>query len=262
MGADMDSSAALSERESRDRELFDRIASTYAKKDLKPAHRIARKLRLTQTLKVADFGPAPRVMEIGCGAGFAARYMEGRYGAFVGIDYSEKLISYAREFNRNERATFEVVNINDYEPPEQFDVVFMIGLLHHLDDPAETLTKVLKHLRPGGWVVANEPQSGNPLVSWLRQMRKKVDKNYSDEQLEYARGDLRAIFEKAGLTDIKIVPQGILSTPFAEVSMPAQPLMAPISYICCALDRVLESALSPILYSVAWNLVAAGRRPA
>jgi SAM-dependent methyltransferase len=50
----------------------------------------------------------------------------------------------------------------------QFDVVYCIGVIHHLSDPAAGFTAVLRHTRPGGrfhcWVYARE---GNALIRLL-----------------------------------------------------------------------------------------------
>jgi len=50
----------------------------------------------------------------------------------------------------------------------EFDVVYCIGVLHHLADPGAGFDSVLRHTRPGGrfhcWVYAFE---GNAIVRWI-----------------------------------------------------------------------------------------------
>jgi SAM-dependent methyltransferase len=50
----------------------------------------------------------------------------------------------------------------------EFDLVYCIGVLHHLADPRRGFEAVLRHTRPGGrfhcWVYAHE---GNAIVRWL-----------------------------------------------------------------------------------------------
>ncbi len=79
-----------------DREHFDRIAEEYEHKDLSPGAAKACKLRLTQTLRKVPTTPPPRLLEVGCGAGYAARYLQGRYATYIGIDHSGKLVDIAR----------------------------------------------------------------------------------------------------------------------------------------------------------------------
>jgi len=50
----------------------------------------------------------------------------------------------------------------------EFDVVYCIGVLHHLDSPDAGFAAVLRHTKPGGrfhcWVYAHE---GNAIIRWL-----------------------------------------------------------------------------------------------
>lgn len=250
------------EHEQRDRELFDRIAEEYCRKDLLPATRIARKCRLTQTLRVAKLNSTRALLEVGCGAGFAATYLNGKFGSFVGVDYSEQLIEYANEYNHVPNAEFVTSNIKDFDATSTFDVVFAIGLLHHLDDLQTLMGDMTKMLKPGGWLIANEPQPANPIISLARKVRKKIDANYSSDQRELSSSELRDAYNAAGLEDIRIIPQGFFSTPFAEVPLKPQLLMAPVAAVATAVDKCIECLPAFLTSKLSWNLVVAGRRPA
>lgn len=247
--------------EIRDRELFDRIAETYCRKDLQPASRLARKCRLFQTLKVIQPSEELSYLEVGCGAGFAAEYLHGKFSHFCGVDYSENLISYAKAHQKDPEVDFVTANINDFQPGQQFDVVFAIGLLHHLDDLEVGLGNMMQFLKPGGWLVANEPQPGNPFISLARHIRKRVDQNYSADQRELNKEELRVSFENVGLHNVKVIPQGLFSTPFAEVSMKPQWLFRPISTLACSTDTFLEKIGGQALSRLTWNLVVTGQKP-
>ena len=214
-----------------------------------------------QTLRIVDLPTACSILEIGCGAGFAADYLDGRYNRFTGIDYSHELIGYARTYNASNGVSFETCNIDDFETDEKFDLILMIGLLHHLADPVTTLTRTMAFLKHGGWVVANEPQSGNPFFQLARKIRMSLDEDYSDEQLQYDKQQLVDMFHRAGLSGIQVVPQGLFSTPLAEVAMPFQAVMTPISTLLCALDGAIERSVGGFLMWPFWNLIVAGRRP-
>lgn len=251
---------ALSERALRDRALFDTIAYEYCRKDLLSAHRAARKLRTEQTVRYIPGRNLGSVLEVGCGAGFSAAYLAGAYSKFVGIDYSEKLIDYAREKNNLPGAEFVVGDVNAFAPDELFDVVLMVGFLHHVDDATATLRHLKSFVRPGGWIAANEPQKGNRVISAMRGVRKKVDRKYSDEQLEFSKQEMFAMFGGAGLCDVSVRPHGLFSTPFAEVAMPFQWALTPIVQLACATDRFMESQIPRALEPLSFNLVAVGRR--
>jgi 2-polyprenyl-3-methyl-5-hydroxy-6-metoxy-1,4-benzoquinol methylase len=249
------------DEERKDRALFERIAEKYCRKDLVPASRTARKQRLLRTLASLPRKTGLAVLEIGCGAGFSAQYLSGWYERFVGLDYSANLIDYARRHNTRPGAEFVAVNVKDYDSPSQFDVVIMIGVLHHIHDVPAAMLQMTKLLKPGGYLLANEPQPANPLVRAARKVRKRVDNAYSDDQRELSARDLEQMFEAAGLEDVRILPQGVFSTPFAEVVLKPEIVIRPMSAMACAVDTLLETTLGPLLRPLSWNLVASGRMP-
>ncbi len=249
--------------EERDIALWDAIAEKWAKKDRAASSRAARKQRLLRTLDAipVSMGTDARLLEVGCGAGYSADYLKGRYGSFVGIDYSDELIKCARRENDLPNCTFETANLKDYQPEAPFDVVFMIGVLHHVDDMDAAMSQMVSQVKPGGWIVANEPQPLNPLVHFLRTRRKGHDDDYSDEQREIRPSEFRTMFADAGLESIRVVPQGLFSTPFAEVVMNPQAVTGPLSSLACAVDSVCERLFRGLLMPLSWNLVGVGRRP-
>jgi len=249
------------EREQRDRELFNVHAQAYSLKDLYRPSALARERRLRATLAVLPLDTNVRVLEVGCGAGFSARYLEGLYSEFVGIDYAENLIACAQEYNGTDRAHFLAVHAKEYRPDQAFDVVLMVGVLHHFDEIEKTLRDILTLVKPGGWILANEPQGGNVLIQGARKVRSWVDSAYSPEQTQFTPEALGGLFHGVGLHDIRIVPQGLFSTPFAEVMLKPETFFLPLSKGCIAMDRWAERVLGRYLSSISWNVIAAGRRP-
>ncbi len=252
---------AASSRESRDRELFDRIAAKYCKKDLSASSGIARTHRARRTILAIPRDARGRMLDVGCGGGFSARQLKGRYQTLVGIDYSSKLIEFANEHNASDATSFEVDDLMTFEPQTRFDAVFMIGVLHHIPKRAAAVARMVELLKPGGWVVVNEPQPGNPVCSMARRIRARLDGTYSDEQDELSGGEIRELYRSAGLTDIRTRAQGVLSTPFAEVPIGPSFLTAPLSRAACAVDSVLETLLGPVLRPLSWNIIVAARKP-
>lgn len=246
--------------EACDQALFDRIAKRYCAKDLRAAPRRARQERLWRTLDILPSAKLGRVLEVGCGAGFSARYLENRYDIFVGVDYSKELVDIARERNAVEGASFVAQNIKDYRPEHLFDTVIMIGVLHHFDDVGSTLKHICGFLRPGGWLVANEPQASNVIIQMLRRARTKLDPSYSADQLQFTPTQIRTCFERAGLISISVFPQGLLSTPFAEKAMWPDRFFLPLAHGACMCDRYLETRLSCRLLPWSWNVVACGKK--
>lgn len=251
----------MSEHEIRDRDLFNQIASTYCAKDLARSSKAARKLRLVQSLRRVPWKPGMSILEIGCGGGFTAEYVAGRYQEYVGVDYSDELIDYARAHHGGPGVRFEPVNIKDFRDHRSFDVALMIGVLHHLDDLQETLGGIMGLIKPGGWLVANEPHPANPAIHMARRMRKSIDRKYSSDQKELSGRELRQALDDAGFREVSLVPQGVFSTPFAEVPLRPEAFWAPVCHLACLMDRAVEASLGRLLYPLSWNLVVIGRKP-
>jgi len=242
------------DQEAKDKLLFEQIADSYVRKDLTPYCRIARKQRLDTSLKSIR-QPVGRLLEVGCGAGFTADYLKGKYKSYLGLDYSKNLVAYAERYNSSNQARFLCVNIKDFVTSEKFDVILMIGVLHHIPDPEKILDDLRPLLAQGGCLVVNEPQRGNPLISMLRRIRKKVDAKYSSDQVEFTYDELRAMFEKHDY-EVRCFPQGILSTPLAETRFLPSLLGLPIAWLARIVDPVLELILDyQPLRALAWNIV-------
>lgn len=244
----------------KDRELFNLIAKNYCRKDILSVSRIARKQRLGRTFSVLPANPQARILEIGCGCGFSARYLEGTFAHYDGVDYAENLIRFAREHNSSEKAVFHATDIGDFAPDMKYDVIFMIGVLHHFSHLQVSFDHVVSLLKPGGWILANEPQPSNVLIKMARKIRQGMDPSYSSDQVTLSRKDLRDLYINSGLEQVSVVPQGLFSTPFAEVIVQPQKLFLPIAYFSVLVDRFMERVFGRLLTPFSWNLIAAGSR--
>jgi SAM-dependent methyltransferase len=247
-------------RADSDRELFDSVAEHYSAKDLAAGSRLARRRRLEQTIAAVPGERFERVLEVGCGAGFGAEYLRGRFDRYVGIDHSQRLIEVAREKNSGAGIRFEVTSIEAFEPPSDFDLIFMIGVLHHLEMPSRSLKRMVQWLRGGGHLAANEPQPANPLIRIARRARMRHDSAYSSDQVEFSVDDLRSLFQGAGLEKTEISAQGFLSTPFAEVVLRPDRIIMPLARAACAFDEILEKKNQSWTTKLSWNLIVRGTK--
>ncbi|NKB99551.1 MAG: methyltransferase domain-containing protein [Pseudomonadales bacterium] len=248
-------------RADNDKALFDRIAQDYARKDTHPSASIARKARLQQSMRPLLLPENSDVLEIGSGAGFSAEYLAGQYGSYTGLDYSSELTTYAQQLNAGPGRTFLCADAFQFEPEKEFDLIFAIGVLHHIEAYQDLLLRLSSFLRPGGWLMVNEPHPLNPIVTGARHLRKKFDSGYSEDQDELGPKAIGDAFEAAGLADVAISAQGFLATPLAEVPIDPLWLTRPIANFTSALDRGLAHVLPvSVGLRMSWNVVVTGRK--
>jgi SAM-dependent methyltransferase len=133
----------------------------------------------------ADFFRDKRVLDAGCGTGRHA-YFAAKYGAaeVVGLDLSQAVETARRVLSPFESA--EVVQGDLLQPPLRtaaegggFDLVYSIGVLHHLPDPHEGFRSLVRFVRPGGtiavWVYGYENNGFvRNVVEPLRRVSTKV----------------------------------------------------------------------------------------
>ncbi len=110
------------------------------------------------------------ILDYGCGEGEAASYL-CQYGAksLIGIDISDVAVKKAQErflSVSKPPMEFRVMNAEELELDDNaVDVVFGIGILHHLDLEA-ACKEIGALLRPDGCAIFLEPLGNNPAI-WL-----------------------------------------------------------------------------------------------
>src|SRR6478609_1180534 len=96
------------------------------------------------------------VLDVGCGSGSVTASIAnlvGETGSVTGIDTSAHLIELAKEhYSSLGNVHFEVTDILQYTPTEQFDVVSAARVLQWVANPKEMLIKMAALVKPGGYV--------------------------------------------------------------------------------------------------------------
>lgn len=116
-----------------------------------------------------------RALYIGCGVGdvsFLAASLVGQEGTVVGVDGDRGAVAIARERARSaglDQVSFIESDVRELRFEDPFDVVVGRFVLMYLRDPADTVRRLLMHLRPGGIVAFEEFQidfEGGQRASW------------------------------------------------------------------------------------------------
>ena len=133
--------------------------------------------RWTRHLSPEDWRGAS-FLDVGCGMGRNSLWPM-TYGAREGVavDIDDRSLANARR-NLAGFPRAEVVRASAYDLPfeDRFDIVYSIGVIHHLERPEEALRRMAGAARPGGrvliWVYGRE---GNEwMVSVLDPLRKAL----------------------------------------------------------------------------------------
>lgn len=139
------------------------IAARYSKQPISDEASYQRKLAVTREY----FTPDSEVLELGCGTGSTAILHAPHVKHIQAIDISSKMIEIAKGKAEAEgigNVTFTRSPIDTFEaPPESFDVVLGLSILHLLPDKEAVIAGVHEMLRPGGVFVTSTACLGDSL---------------------------------------------------------------------------------------------------
>jgi SAM-dependent methyltransferase len=160
-----------------------------------------------------------RVLEIGCGTGCDLLQFRKHGATAVGVDVTPEHLRLAQKRNDNAvflcRADARRLPFRD----ESFDYVYSHGVLHHIEQPRQTVKEIFRVLRPGGrfnihvyalwslFLLATVIQHGYRWRLWIENSRDPVHIDL------YTVRKLRQLFEPAEITVQKYLCRQL---PFAE----------------------------------------------
>lgn len=193
-----------------------------------------------------------RVLEVGAADGRTLIEMRkhlGR-GRFVGVEYDRDLLSSLSTLPDD----VQLVQGNAQALPEcidaaSFDVVSLLALLEHLDDPAAALHEAYRVLKPGGLVVATCP---NPFWDGIAGRVGLVDDRHHVQRIDLRR--LRSLVRDAGFGVLdagRFMWAPVASLPYVHVPVRVS--------LAAAIDRVVNAF--PVVRSLCVNAYVVARRP-
>ncbi len=97
--------------------------------------------------------PDEAVADIGAGSGYFARRFAPHAGKVYAVDIDEGLLAIVRKNAPANLVTILAAPDDPKLPEKSVDTIFFCDVLHHIENRAAYLPKLLKPLRPGGRVV-------------------------------------------------------------------------------------------------------------
>jgi len=102
-----------------------------------------------------------RILDLGCGPGNTALKLAQRPCHLTGLDISLEFVKHARQQVQPYQEANWIQSDAEHLPlaNESFDVVVSMGTLHHLPSPEKAVHEIVRLLKPGGWLLAMEPNA-------------------------------------------------------------------------------------------------------
>lgn len=147
---------------------WDKQADKYSKSPIADEEAYKRKLKETQSLFSEDMS----VLEFGCGTGTTAVHHAGQVKHIDAIDISENMLAIGRRRAEDagvKNILFKRCTLLEFDAePASYDVVLGLSILHLLPNRSETLDKVVRLLKPGGFFVSSTACLGDSLMRHIK----------------------------------------------------------------------------------------------
>ncbi len=185
-------------KETQLREEFNRWAETGRGEGMEDGHRNVTE----QIIEMMDLGPADRVLDLGCGVGWATRLMAARLpeGEATGVDVADEMIARARAHSEGIR-NISFHNASATRLPfdeEYFDKALSVESLYYYPDIPAALREVYRVMRTGGRVffMLNLFRENEGSIHWAEKLAVPVH--------VLGEADYRDLFEKAGFQRVAV----------------------------------------------------------
>lgn len=153
-----------------------------------------------QAIELMAILPGARVLDVGCGSGWATRLMAAKAinGRVVGIDIADEMIKLAHDTSLSiPQVEFQVASAERLPFSEgEFNRVFSMESLYYYADVLGALREIRRVLEPGGLFVSvvDLYQENRPSHQWIDDLKVPV-------QL-LSTAQYRSLFQQAGFANV------------------------------------------------------------
>ena len=111
------------------------------------------------------------ILDLGCGTGGFSFLLSKMCSQLVAVDIVEEFVIATEELLNSNKLQNTTVLLQDGDSipavNNQFDVVVLVDVIHHLANPKFVLKEIERVLRPGGKLIVFEPNKLNPLLFFM-----------------------------------------------------------------------------------------------
>ena len=151
-----------------------------------------------QTLALMDLKPGERVLDLGCGAGWATRLMAQsvaggeRPGQVIGLDVSDEMIRRARANSKDHDNVMFVVGSAQQIPWDEnfFDKVLSVESFYYYADQERALAELFRVMAPLGklFILINLYKDNAYSLRWVDELKVPVQVRSEQEYVELSEG--------------------------------------------------------------------------
>lgn len=151
--------------------------SRFDQSDLDEAEARAHFDRYFSLVPSGTLGPQSAVMDVGCGSGRWARLVAPRVGRLVVVDPAADALAVARRnLGDHPNVVFHQASVDDLPGEEgTMDLVYSLGVLHHVPDTAAGIRACARKLKPGGRLLVYLYYAFDNRPSWFRRIWRVSD---------------------------------------------------------------------------------------
>ena len=168
------------------REEFNRWATSGRAATLEAHHRPL----VEQMLPLMQVRPRDRILEIGCGEGWACRLLAdiAAEGLVVGLDVSDEMIRNARARSAAHENLLLVWGDTEQIPWQEnyFTHILSVESFYYIEDPERALQEVHRVLEPGGsvWILNHLSKENELSLRWIPELDLPVQLFSAEEYTE------------------------------------------------------------------------------
>jgi SAM-dependent methyltransferase len=244
------------ERLEKEKAFHNEAFSTGIRRPLDKYYSIFARIRGDYLDRLRETAPGKRLLECGCGADSHTFEVAGPGMELTGIDLSEEAVRKSREKAASMGLTHCRFQVMDAEKmdfgPDSFDLLFGVGIIHHLDLPV-FFSEAARVLRPGGRILFMEPLGYNPVINLFRKLTPRYR---TPDEHPLLRGDLKLLDRYFGQVSVAYYYFfALLAVPFRSTR-----LFSPLLKLLDGLDRFCFRCIPGFRY-LAWYVLIDAARP-